>query len=102
MTTDELRWCFCPPPASAPRLPEWLRSAAMARDGTVFLPAAISGNESHSLISALWDGVTMIEADGRVYLPARWIAAEYPAMALDCNAIAARVREQLGFTESPR
>jgi hypothetical protein len=73
--------------------PEWLRSAAIA-DGIVFLPAVIAGNELEASLCACWDSnVRLIQSDGHVYLPAKWLASEFPRIREDCEAIERRVFE---------
>jgi hypothetical protein len=65
-------------------MPEWMRSVAVGDDGTIFAPAAMSGNEQRAMLCASWDGVPAV-LSGRgnakhVYLPVKWLAKEYPEL----------------------
>jgi hypothetical protein len=74
------------------RLAAWQTRAGLAEDGTVYLPAAICGNEQQVFMCATWDGVPLLSWGGHVYLPSDWLAEEYPLHADDVNHIAQRVR----------
>jgi hypothetical protein len=74
--------------------PAWMRSAALADDGTVFAPAAIAGNELRSFLVAAWDGdVPTVTDHGHYYLPTSWLAREYPDVADIGTLIEKRVAE---------
>jgi hypothetical protein len=98
---EGLRWVVIGPANVGPPLPAWMRSAALAADGTVFLPGAISGNEVRACRSATWDGVPIVEVDGHIYLPAGWLAVEYPGEADVCRMIEGRVRGHFGAEGGP-
>ena len=84
MSTEEandLKWIIVENPPGQ-RRPKWQRSACIDREGTVYAPAAITGNEMKAMLCATWDGNTpMVESDGHIYLPTQWMASEYPDMA---------------------
>jgi hypothetical protein len=82
-----MRWCCLEKPPTG-----WARSAALDGDGTVFAPAAIAGTEEAVLLSATWDGVTILMDCGHPYLPTGWLAGEYPEIADICTKIETRVR----------
>jgi hypothetical protein len=83
-------------------IPQWQRSAAVDSDGTVFVPAVIAGNEMAVLMAAGWDGnVPAVMDDGHVYLPAQWIAKEYPDTAEVCHLIESKCHAHLS-KETPR
>ena len=71
---------------------KWKRLAALADDGTVYIPAAISGNEQIAVLSASWDGVSMVTHLNHAYLPSAWLAKEYPATEKVCALIERHVR----------
>lgn len=76
------------------RLPKWMRRSALYPDGTVFLPAGVWMSETAALMCASHDGRTQMVVDGEhVYLPAEWLASEFPAHAEDILAIADIVRD---------
>ena len=91
MTTDTLRWCEVG--AKGRKVPAWARRAALAADGTVFIPAAVAGSEMDAVLSAGCDGVTIIQDGGHAYVPAEWIRQEYPTAANLSLKIERTVRE---------
>lgn len=75
------------------RSPAWLRSAALSPDGTVFVPAAVAGSETDALLSAAYDGVTILRHRGHAYVPVGWLRLEYPQAANLAFKIEHGVRE---------
>ena len=47
-------------------------------DGAKYLPADAFGNEQELFLCAAFDGASVVRQDGRLYLPADWLAREYP------------------------
>ena len=92
MTTN-LRWCEVD--AGKRNQPAWLRSAALADDGTVFVPAAIAGETDVSL-SAAYDGVTIVKYRNHVFVPSDWLKQEYRQTADLVFKIERGVREFFG------
>lgn len=87
-----MRWVASSKPSN--KAPLWARSAALADDGTVFIPAAIAGNEMRTVLAATWDSnVPMVIDSGHAYLPSTWMARECPRNADICELIERRVRE---------
>lgn len=76
------------------KIPKWLLSAAMADDGTIFAPAAISGNEQAAVLSASWDGVAMVMYRNHAFLPTAWLMKEYPKTQELCESIQRKMNEQ--------
>ncbi len=77
MASDtELQWCEVP--AQGKKVPAWARRAALAPDGTVFVPAVIAGSEMDAVLSAGYDGVTIVKNGDHAYVPAGWLRQEYP------------------------
>lgn len=77
------------------KFPEWLRSAALAEDGTVFVPLAIAGNENTAFLCAMFDGTRVIEDSGHLYVPADWLGGAMPSTAEICAKIAGNVMRTL-------
>lgn len=78
------------------KVPKWKRSAALADDGTIFVPAIIAGDEQIVFLTASWDGVSVItDEDGHVFVPSNWVLREYPGTEEICSVIESRVREAL-------
>lgn len=46
--------------------------------GKAFLPAAAFGNEAELFLCAAFDGVETVRHEGKLYLPADWLAREFP------------------------
>jgi hypothetical protein len=89
----EMNWLTVESPPGR-KIPAWARAAAITKDGTVYLPAAICGDENRAMMAAAWDGgIPLLERDGHVYLPADWMAQEYPREAENVQHIAERVRQ---------
>jgi hypothetical protein len=99
-TGDEkpLRWCEVD--AGERKVPAWLRSAALATDGTAFIPAAVVGSELDEVLSAEYDSVTIVRYRGHAYVPADWIRREYPQATDLSIRIERGVREHLA-SKSP-
>lgn len=87
---SDLRWCEID--ARGRNVPGWMRSAALADDGTVFVPAAIVG-EMDAAMSAGYDGVTIVQYRGHGFVPADWLRQEYPQAADLVTKIERGVRE---------
>lgn len=97
---QEMTWLTVEGPPGR-KIPAWTRSAAITNDGTVYLPAAICGDENRAMMAAMWDGgVPLLQRDGHLYLPADWMAQEYPREAENVQHIADRVR-QLAKEQTP-
>jgi hypothetical protein len=91
MATDKLRWCEVP--AQGKRVPAWARRSALADDGTVFITGAVTGSEMDALLSAGYDGVTIVHDGGHGYFPSDWLRQEYPNSAALITKIERGVRE---------
>lgn len=68
------------------KLPKWKRTFGVSDSGTVFLPAAIAGNEQAVLLCAGYDGVEAATESNHLYVSTTWMAREYPATAEICAA----------------
>lgn len=80
------------------KLPQWMRSAAMSDSGTVFIPAAIAGDEKAVFLCAAYDGVEACVNRRHVFLPSRWVSSNYPEIADICAKIERIVQRHLNFT----
>jgi hypothetical protein len=75
-------------------VPQWLVTAGISDDGTVFVPARIAGNEMAVTLAAGWDGgVAMAIYRDHAFLPVEWMVREYPKLADDLRIVEQRVRE---------
>jgi hypothetical protein len=63
------------------KVPVWMRSAALASDGTIFAPAAIGGSETAVFLCASYDGVSIVLHRNHAFVPLDWLRREYPDMA---------------------
>jgi hypothetical protein len=89
----EMNWLTVEAPPGK-KIPAWTRSAAITKDGTIYLPVAICGDENRAMMAATWDGgVPFLQRDGHLYLPADWMAQEYTREAENIQHIAERVRQ---------
>lgn len=75
------------------KIPKWKRSVGLSEEGVVFVPAAMTGNESEVFLCAGYDGTTVVQYLNHVYVPAGWLAAEFPKTAEICEIINKKVRE---------
>jgi hypothetical protein len=74
------------------KLPAWLCSAVINDEGTVFAPAALTGNEQSAVLSASWDGAPAVIRAGHVFLPTSWLARDCPQIERLCEKIEEVVR----------
>jgi hypothetical protein len=100
MSDKTVEW-FCVEQSSGKRMPEWMRSVAVGDDGTIFAPAAMSGNEKRAMLCASWDGVPAVLNAKHVYLPVKWLAKEYPELAGLVRRIERRLGAELSHPASP-
>jgi hypothetical protein len=90
-----LQWVCVSEPEMNRKAAKWKRCAALDDDGTVFVPAVIGGNEMAAFLAASWNRTPAVLKWEHIYLPAQWVAAEYPKAAQLCARIEQRVREFL-------
>ena len=75
------------------KVPGWVRSAGLADDGTVYVPAKIAGDEMAAVLSASWDGVDgVVSYRGHPFLPADWVKKEHPHTRELCEKIEYKVK----------
>ena len=89
--TSDLRWCEVADRGQ--KVPAWARRGALAADDRVFVPAAIAGSEMDVILSAGYDGVTIVRDGNHPYVPADWLRREYPKAAALAINIERAVRE---------
>jgi len=79
--------------------PEWMRTSFIQEDASgpdidrVWLPIAVFGNEKELILSALYDGVFVMQDQGHAYAPASWIMRERRGLAAQIKTIANRMIE---------
>ena len=86
-----MRWIYVPNPVGFKPKPEWMRSAALADDGTIYAPAVIAGSEQEVLLCASFDGVSVAMDSGHLFVPTKWMAQEFKHAAEVCQKIEASV-----------
>ena len=67
--------------------PKWLRSVALTGDGCVFVPAYLAGSERPVFLAALFDGQSALMKCGHIYVPAVWLASQFPDTRELCEKI---------------
>lgn len=68
--------------------------AIVSDDGTLFVPALISGQSDMAvLLCAGWDGTPVMEHEGHLYAPAEWLKKEFPATAETVDLIKKKIAE---------
>lgn len=75
------------------KISKWKRSVGLSNEGVVFVPAAMTGNESDVFLCAGYDGTSVVQYLNHIYVPADWLAAEFPKTAEICKIISDKVRE---------
>lgn len=75
------------------RIQKWQRSAAITDEGVVFVPGAIAGSEHEVMLCAAYDGTSVINHLKHLYVPANWLAKEFPETKEVCELISSRVKE---------
>jgi hypothetical protein len=74
-----LTWfCVCDLPGGT--LPEWMRMVACAADGTIYVPAAVAGDEDMISQLAANDDAWGIVCRGHAYVPMNWLALRCPGL----------------------
>lgn len=92
---SETTWIEYGTLAEFPGEPRWRRLVAVDDDGTVFVPAAMSGNEQKAVLLSAYDAVKCIERSGHFYLPTAFMVATFPDTLQACQAAEASVKRHL-------
>lgn len=83
--------------SSGKRHPKWMRTLVISDDGDeVFVPAAIAGNEDNVYLCTLFDGTATVSAHNHLYVPADWLAKEFPKAKELCEIMKASAKASLG------
>jgi hypothetical protein len=78
------------------KIPKWKRTLAVSHDGTtIYMPAAVAGNETKIGMCASYDGVSAAVIHKHLFLPTSWLTREYPDIADICANAEAKARESL-------
>ncbi len=80
----------------AAQIPDWARRVWIDENGEAFVPAALAGSETSILLTAAWDGVSLVTDADHVYLPLSWLTREYPQYARNWENIARKIKQFLG------
>jgi hypothetical protein len=76
-----------------PDIPQWQRSAGIDTEGTVYVPASLTGDEPKAAFLALNCGITVILHLEHAFIPTTWLARECPPLRDLCAKIERRIRE---------
>lgn len=77
------------------RGPEWIRTAGLSDDGTVFLPAEVFGSPSHLFLMCSFDGVEVFYHEDRLFVPTFWLKDEFSGdkkIVEVCETVEAKVK----------
>lgn len=88
------QWFAIPNQAGAD-FPEWMRSAGIDGDGTVWVSAAIAENERAVVLCALHDGEPMQLVDDHAFVRSSWMRREYKDTSEVLDTIERRTSEAL-------
>ncbi len=58
--------------------PAWTRVFGIANDGTVYAPAALTGDEGETLAKAAAEGIAAAMKNDHAFLPIQWLVRSYP------------------------
>lgn len=75
--------------------PKWVRSVGISEDGTVFVPAAIAGNEQEVFLCTAYDGAAVATYRNHVFVPATWLAKEFPDAKELCEIMENRAKAEI-------
>jgi hypothetical protein len=92
MTKPEFEW-YEFPSGKRKGMPKWQRRAAIAGDGTIFIPAIVAGGENTVFLCAGYDGTRVVYHSGHLYVPSDWVKREFPQVADVALKIEGRVAE---------
>lgn len=73
-----MKWISVPTP-DGKKIPEWARSIGVSERGQVFVPAGMGGKESEVVLCLMYDGVDSHLYLNHSFVPADWMAKEFPA-----------------------
>lgn len=78
------------------RLPKWQRSAGVADDGAVYVPAIMAASETEVFLCAGFDGADLLRDErGHLFARSDWMVREFPDTAQACRSIERRVAQYL-------
>jgi hypothetical protein len=87
-----MHWVEIEQPQGA-AVPLWQRSGAIAEDGTVFIPAAITGSEKDVVARANTASITVVTYLEHSFVPAEWMGKEFSALKKMCDLMDAKVKD---------
>lgn len=67
------------------KIPEWMRTIGWTDEGVVFVPAMMGGNEQEVVLCLAYDNTEAIEYLKHCFVPADWMAKEFPHTAELCS-----------------
>ncbi|KPW65687.1 Uncharacterized protein ALO82_02266 [Pseudomonas syringae pv. broussonetiae] len=99
---NEIHW-FCVSNPDGKRFPEWRRSFGVSDVGVVFVPAAMSGEETEMnvMLCACGDGQSTAVHLDHHFVPSDWLKREFPKHFELIEIIEARAQTALGELGQP-
>ncbi len=87
-----MQWVCFPDPGEDEH-PDWVRTAGVDGGGKIFVTAALAGREDMVYFCAREDEIKTAELNDHLYVPAGWLAQEFPCTADICHLITRAVRQ---------
>lgn len=75
------------------KMPAWQLAYGVDEDGEFYLPGAIAGDEQKVMMSASFDGISVVTYKGHLYVPLSWAKKEFPAAGEVWTAFEKRVKD---------
>ncbi|PHN33537.1 hypothetical protein [Pseudomonas sp. ICMP 561] len=85
------------------KIPKWMRTLGVSEDHSIFVPAAIGGNEMSVSLCTAYDGTAMVTYRNRVFVPSTWMSKEFPDTRELCEVMDNWANAQIaaGILEDP-
>lgn len=93
----EVHWFEFGPPDTD--IPAWKRTAGVAQEGRIFVPAAMAGNEDEVHRCTMYDGTPTATYHGHIFVPADWLSKEFPDTKEMCDVVRAAMRRTISLPE---
>ncbi|MBT0624490.1 hypothetical protein KIH32_11280 [Pseudomonas fluorescens] len=69
------------------KIPKWMRTLGISNEQTIFVPAAIGGNELTVSLCTAYDGTSMHTYRNHIFVPSTWLSEEFPAARELCSVM---------------
>lgn len=77
------------------KIPKWIRTLGISTEQTIFVPAAIGGNEMTVSLCTAYDGTAMVTYRNHVFVPSAWLSKEFPDARELCEVMENWAAEQI-------